>query len=139
MEVKYIAIVKCHIVTEKCPGYFCENALTKRTGVFAEYKDDKDIRCFTITCGGCCGKAVHRKLYLLLKLLKEREKVEKEDVIVHLSSCITFDNFHSTPCPHIEYLKELIGKKLGLTIKNGTHISKLSEKRRSEGIYSSRN
>ncbi len=139
MDIKYIVIVQCHIVTEKCPGFFCEQAFTKRTGSFAEYKDQPNIRCLTLTCGGCCGRAVHRKLSLLLKTLKKREGIEKDDVVVHLSSCIAFDNFHASPCPHIDYLNELIGIKLGLQIKNGTKISEHSEKCRSEGLYISRN
>ncbi|HBM15379.1 MAG TPA: CGGC domain-containing protein [Lentisphaeria bacterium] len=138
MEIKYIVIVQCHIVTEKCPGFFCENAFTKRVGAFTEYKGNSHIRCITVSCGGCCGRAVHRKLSLLLKTLKKREGIEKESVIVHLASCIAFDNFHAPPCPHINYLKELIGVKLGLPIKEGTKISDLSEKRRSECLYQPR-
>lgn len=138
MDVKYIVIVQCHIVTEKCPGFFCEQHFTNRTGAFADYKDQPNIRSVTISCGGCCGRAVHRKLSLLLKTLKtlkKQEGIEKENVVVHLSSCIAFDNFHAPPCPHIEYLKELISGKLGLQLKNGTKISKLAEKRRMDGTY----
>ena len=138
MEPRYIAIIQCHIVTEKCPGFFCENAFTKRMGAFAKYKSNKDLRCVTITCGGCCGRAVHRKLALLLKTLKNREGIQKDDVMVHLSSCVAFDNYHAPPCPHIEYLKKLIADKLGLKIDYGTKISDLSEKRRGEGRYTCR-
>lgn len=139
METKYIVIVQCHIVTEKCPGFFCEQHFTKRTGAFTDYKDQPNIRSLTISCGGCCGRAVHRKLSLLLKTLKKKEGIEKENVIVHLSSCIVFDNFHAPPCAHVNYLRELINGKLGLEIRNGSKISELSEKRRVDGTYHCRN
>jgi predicted metal-binding protein len=59
----------------------------------------------------------------------------KEKIVVHLSSCITKNNYHGLPCPHIDYMKTLIGKKLGLDICEDTSISPTSEKRRKEGIY----
>jgi len=33
-EKDYIVIVQCHIVKERCPGYFCEKAFNERTGGF---------------------------------------------------------------------------------------------------------
>jgi hypothetical protein len=33
----YIAIVQCHIVKERCSGYFCERAFHHRLGGFAVY------------------------------------------------------------------------------------------------------
>ena len=89
-----------------------------------------------MTCGGCCGRATHRKLSNLVKQIKKRENLGKENIVVHLSSCITKDNYHGPPCPHLDYLDKLIGK-LELDIKRDTSVSEIAEKRRNEGVYSS--
>lgn len=134
----YIAIVQCHIVKERCSGYNCELAFTERSGGFANYPKDKTYRMLNLTCGGCCGRAVQRKLSNLIRRIKKMEGIEKDRIVVHLSSCITKDNFHSSPCPHIDYLKGLIAK-LGLDVCEDTFIDKKSEKRRKEGLYSTGN
>lgn len=137
MESTYIVTVQCEIAKENCPGFYCESAFVKRTGAFREYPDNANFRNLTLTCGGCCGRSIHRKLSKLIKTLKKAEDIDKNQIIVHLSSCMVFDNYHSTPCPHIDYIKNLIENKLGLPIKNGTKISSLSAKRREEGQYES--
>jgi len=131
----YVVIVQCHIVKERCPGYNCERAFHERTGGFAAYPKDKAYRMLSLTCGGCCGRAVHRKLSNLTRRIKKSEGIGKEQIVVQLSSCITKDNFHATPCPHLDYLKGLIAK-LGLDICEDTFISETSEKRRKAGMYS---
>ena len=137
MENKdYIAVVQCHIVKQRCPGYLCEKAFHERTGGFADYPKDKEYRTIHITCGGCCGRALHRKLSNLISKIKKYENIGKELIVVQLSSCITKDNYHGPPCPHLDYLKTLIGK-LGLDIRESTTISKKAEKLRQEGVYSS--
>jgi predicted metal-binding protein len=130
----YIAIVQCDIVKERCSGYFCERAFNERAGGFATYPQDKAYRVLHLTCGGCCGRAVHRKLSHLARRLKEKEDIEKDRIVVQLSSCITKDNFHASPCPHLDYLKGLIAK-LGLDVCEDTWISEASEERRTEGSY----
>ena len=133
----YIVIVQCHIVKERCSGYNCERAFNQRTGGFAAYPKDKAYRMISLTCGGCCGRAVHRKLNNLIHQINKAEGVTKNRIVVQLSSCITKDNFHSSPCPHFDYLKSLIAK-LGLDVRDDTYINKKSEKRRKEGLYSTR-
>ena len=134
---KYVVVLQCEIVKERCSGYYCEHAFTKRTGKFDGYPDDKDIRYLPINCGGCCGKASHRKLSSLIKQIKNKEKIEKEQIVVHLSSCIALDSYHGPPCPHLDYLKAIVGDKLKLDLIEGTKITELSEKRRHKGIYHS--
>jgi len=134
----YVVIVQCHIVKERCPGYNCERAFHERTGGFAAYPKDKSYRMLNLTCGGCCGRAVHRKLSNLTRRIKKSEGIGKERIVVQLSSCITKDNFHSTPCPHLDYLKGLI-VKIGLDICEDTFISEKSEQRRKAGMYSDDN
>ena len=135
-DKEYIAVVQCHLVKQRCSGYFCEKAFHERAGGFARYPTDKAYRTLHLTCGGCCGRPLHRKLSNLVHKIKAREKIEKEKIVVHLSSCITKDNYHGPPCPHIDYLKELIGK-LGLDVCEDTSIVQKAEERRQAGIYKS--
>ena len=137
MNKEIIVIVQCHIVKERCSGYFCEHHFNERIGAFARYPKDKSLRIITLTCGGCCGRAVHRKLSHLVKCLKREEKIDKSQIMVHLASCIAFDNYHAPVCPHKKYLKTLIQDKLGLELVEGSKISKTSESKRKKGIYSS--
>ncbi len=133
----YVVIVQCHIVKERCSGYNCERAFHERTGGFAAYPKDKAYRMLNMTCGGCCGRAVHRKLSNLARRIRKEEDIGKDRIIVQLSSCMTKDNFHSSPCPHLDYLKGLIAK-LGLDVREDTFIYEKSEKRRKEGLYSTK-
>jgi len=132
----YVVIVQCHIVKQRCSGYYCEKAFTERTGGFADYPADKTYRKLNITCGGCCGRAVHRKLTNLVRRIDKEERVGKDRIVVQLSSCITKDNYHATPCPHLDYLKGLIAK-IGLDVLQDTQISQKARQRREAGLYSS--
>ena len=132
---EYVVIVQCHIVKERCPGYFCEKAYHERTGGFAGYPKDKAYRMIFMTCGGCCGRALHRKLTLLARKIKKSEGMEKDKIVVQLSSCIVKDNYHGPACPHLGYLRQLIAR-VGLDAQDGTSISETAEKRRREGVYS---
>ena len=133
-EKDYIAVVQCHIVKERCSGYHCEKAFQDRSGGFASYSPEKSLRALHLTCGGCCGLALHRKLSNLTRRLAKTEGISKDRVVVQLSSCITKDNYHGPPCPHLDYLRTLIGK-LGLDVMNDTTINKTSEALRQSGKY----
>lgn len=131
---QYIVIAQCDIVKQRCPGYLCEKAFNERAGGFAGYQKNKKYRVINLTCGGCCGRAIHRKLTNLARMIKKKEGIEKNKIVVQLSSCITKDNYHSTPCPHLDYIKTLIGK-IGIDICEDTVISKKSQSRREAGLY----
>jgi len=133
---EYIVLVQCHIVKEHCSGYLCERALHERTGGFADYPPEKTYRVLMMTCGGCCGRALQRKLMNLIDKAKKYEEITREQIIVQLSSCITRDNHHGPPCPHLDYLKTLI-ERAGLTYREDTNLSNMSIKRRAEGVYAS--
>ncbi len=135
-EEDYIVVVQCHIVKERCPGYLCEQAFHERAGGFAIYPKDRSYRVLTMTCGGCCGRATHRKLTLMLRTMMKKEGITKDRVVVQLSSCIVKDNYHAPPCPHLDYLKQLI-ERIGLEVREGTVISEKSERRRRDGTYHS--
>lgn len=135
-QKQYIVLVQCEIVKERCPGYLCEKAFNERTGGFARYPKDKAYRILTLTCGGCCGRATHRKLTQFLRTIAKKEGLSKEQIVVQLSSCITNDNFHAPPCPHLDYIKTLISR-VGLDVVEASVIDEKSEQRRREGRYHS--
>ena len=66
-----------------------------------------------------------------------KEGVVKDQITVHLASCVCKDNYHAPPCPHLSYLEQLIRDKLGLSLAYGTRISETAEKRRAAGVYKS--
>ncbi len=134
VEKKYVVVLQCHVVKERCPGYFCERAFHERTGGFAAYPEDRPYRVLTMTCGGCCGRATHRKLTSLVRNLRRKESIEKDEIVVQLSSCMTKDNYHAPPCPHLDYIKTLIAR-IGLDVCEDTVISERSEHRRRDGVY----
>ena len=133
---EYLVIVQCEIVKQRCPGYLCEKAWHERTGGFAVYPKDRSYRVIHLTCGGCCGRGLHRKLTLLKRTLKKKENIDKDKIIVQLSSCITKDNYHAPPCPHRDYIRSLVSK-IGIDYLEDTVISKTAQGRREAGIYSS--
>jgi predicted metal-binding protein len=133
-QKEYVVVLQCHIVKERCPGYLCERAFQERTGGFADYPKDKPYRMLSMTCGGCCGRATQRKLTRLLRTIGKQEGIEKDRIIVQMSSCMTNDNYHAPPCPHLDYIKTLIGR-IGLDLREGTVINEKSEHRRQAGTY----
>ena len=104
-----------------------------KIAVFENYDDS--TRYISFTCGGCCGKSVATKLEHLCKKLKIKNNIEKDEIALHLSSCITNDNYHYDRCPHIDYIKAIILKKGYKNIVEGSYISKSAEKKRAEGNY----
>ena len=134
-EKKYVVVVQCHIAKERCSGYICENTFHNKEGKFSTYPNNNNIRFLPITCGGCCGRALHRKLLEFIKAIKRKEKIAKNEIVVHLSSCVVTENYHGYPCPHKEYLTDIITKKLGLEMVEGSYISPAAEKKREKGIY----
>ena len=136
-EKNYVVVLQCHIVKERCSGYLCEYAFSKRSGGFTGYPEDGSVRLLTMTCGGCCGRATQRKLANLVKQIKKKEDVEKERIVVHFSSCIAFESYHGPPCPHKDYLTTLVRDTLGLELIEESRINALAEERRQEGKYNS--
>ena len=134
MNKDYIAVVQCHLVKQRCSGYFCEKAFHDRTGGFSEYSQERPYRTLYMTCGGCCGRAMHRKLANLILKINKQEGIGKERLVVHFSSCITKDNYHGPPCPHLDYLRTLVAK-LGVDLREDTSISEKAEQRRKGGDY----
>lgn len=132
----FIAVIQCHIVMERCSGFFCERAFTMRSGGFSELPEDSRTRIVYLTCGGCCGRALQRKLVNLLEKAGKKDGIPKEAVLVKFASCVTRDNHHGPPCPHIDYLKTLVAR-LGLDVSFDTHLSAKATRLRAEGVYKS--
>lgn len=104
-----IAVVRCDIVSETCPGVICFKAFNKRKVHFEKYGKDTEMIGF-FTCGGCPGRRVFRLVDSLMK--------HGVDVI-HLSSCMMLEKSYSK-CPHIEEIKQMIIYK-GVKVVEGTH------------------
>ncbi len=105
-----VAIVRCDIVSETCPGVGCLSAWNKRQIKFEQYGEDAELIGF-FTCGGCSGRRVHR----LVKRLKEDFDLD----VVHLSSCMLFDGDYPK-CPFKELIKKSIEAK-NIKVVEGTH------------------
>lgn len=133
-EKELLVVVQCHIVQERCSGFHCEKAFHDRTGGFAQYPQAQNLRMLSLTCGGCCGRALHRKLAHLKKIAFKRDNITEQQIAVHFSSCISKDNYHAPPCPHLDYLKSLV-TRLRLDFVEDTWISRTAETRRQQGAY----
>ncbi len=134
-DTKYIIVLQCHIVKQRCSGFLCEDAFWNRRGGFRDYPADQSIRYMSMTCGGCCGRATLRKLSNLMKLIRKRTDINPDQVVLHFSSCICKESFHGPKCPHYDYLKELVERK-EIPWREGTQISDKSESRRNpQGHY----
>lgn len=133
----YIAVVQCDIVRQRCSGYYCEKAFSERADGFAAYPKDKAVRILYMTCGGCCGRGVQRRLTHLARKLKKHEGIDRDRIVVQLSSCITKDNYHSPRCQFVDYMKEIIARA-GMECREDTHISPRAEERRKAGVYGKR-
>ena len=135
MSTKYAVIIQCDISRQRCSGFACTNAFYNKDDSFKDYPDD--VRYISMTCGGCCGASLASKLEHFSNKLSKKTDVKKDEVVVHLSSCMATDNYHHERCPHFDYIKGLVEKKGYHTIVEGTYISKTSSKKRESGEYKS--
>jgi len=135
MSIKYCVIIQCEIAHKRCSGFACTNAFYNKDEKFSIYEDN--TRYISFTCGGCCGKTIASKLEHFSKHLKSKNNINKEEVAIHLSSCISTDNYHYERCPHIDYIKSIILKKGYKNVVEGSYISKGATKKRGTGEYKS--
>lgn len=132
MDAKFVVIIQCDIARRRCSGFACTDSFYNRDTVFKDYGDS--TRYISITCGGCCGTGLAAMLEHFSNKLKKTD-VKKDEVAVHLSSCMVTDNYHHDRCPHVDYIKALIEKKGYKNIQEGSYISLASEKKREKGEY----
>lgn len=110
MSHEKIAIIRCNIVSEACPGYACVNSFNNKTAYFKEYDETADLIA-VFTCGGCSGRRVSRLC----------ESIKKHGATtVHLSSCMCKGKDGEYKCPHIDSIKKRISE-VGLEIVERTH------------------
>jgi len=133
MDKKYVLIIQCDIAHRRCSGFACTDFFYKKEGLFENY--DEDTRYISFTCGGCCGKGVAAKLEHFARKSTKANALNKDDVVVHLSSCMVTDNHHYDRCPHVDYIKSIVAKKGYKNVVEGSYISKNSEMKREKGAY----
>ena len=105
-----VAIVRCDIVSETCPGSGCLKAFNKRKIHFEQYGPEANLVGF-FTCGGCSGRRVAR----LVEKLNNNSDLD----VVHLSSCMLFEGDYPK-CPFKNAIKNSIEVK-GIKVVEGTH------------------
>ena len=127
-----VIIIQCDLAHKKCSGFACTNSFYNKEGMFNEYPEN--TKYISFTCGGCCGKLVSGKLSHFTKKMLKQTEISKENVIVHLASCMTSDNYHYDRCPHLDYIKNIVTKR-GYDFIEGTYLSKKAEIKREKGIY----
>ena len=90
-----------------------------------------------MSCGGCCGAGVAGRMEHFEKKLRTLTDIKKEEVAVHLATCVVTDNRHHDRCPYVDYIKEIIRKNGFENIVEGTYQSQASRKLRERGTYKS--
>ncbi len=133
MGPKYAVIIQCEIAKNRCSGFACTSAFYDRKDTFEGY--DPSTKYIAFTCGGCCGKGTAAKLEHFARRVLKAEDVKKEEVAIHLSSCMVTDNHHYDRCPHVDYIKSIVKKHGFENIVEKTYISKTARKKREMGIY----
>mgnify|MGYP001568587234 FL=1 len=133
-NVKVIGIIQCDFAKERCSGFGCMNSFSRRIDAFARYKDSTGILAVPFNCGGCPGRRTGRLASNLAKWAKRKSEIDKESIVIHLSSCMVTDNGHYPPCPHLGYIETILKRK-GFSVVKGSYKSKTAEKRRGEGLY----
>lgn len=134
MDKKYVVIIQCDIAHNRCSGFACTDVFYKKEDMFKGY--DENTKYISFTCGGCCGKGVAAKLEHFARKSRGADNLNKDDVVVHLSSCMVTDNYHYDRCPHVDYIKSIIAKKGYKNVVEGSFISKNAGHKRENGIYS---
>lgn len=132
---KYVVIIQCDIAHRRCSGFACTQGFYNRDNVFGGYGEG--VQYLSFTCGGCCGKGVAAKLEHLSNKLAKKTDIKKDEVAIHLASCMVTDNHHYDRCPHVDYIKQIIKKHGYETVVEGSYISRISTEFRDKGIYNS--
>lgn len=108
MEKVKIGIIICHRYNN-CAGGKCFRSVAKREGAFSIYKGmELEIAGFT-SCGGCPGGNI-----------EYAPEEMKNNGITHIHFATGFLVGYP-PCPYMEYFKNFIEEKFGMTVIVGTH------------------
>ena len=131
--IKYVVVVQCDHTMNRCSGFACSESFFGRSAAFEGYGDD--AKYLTMTCGGCNGTGLAGRLEHFEMKLRALTDIRKEEVAVHLASCVVTDNRHHDRCPYVDYMREIIGKNGFENIVEGTYQSQASRKLREKGVY----
>lgn len=132
--IRLIGIVQCDIAKERCSGFACVNSFDKRIDAFEGYGNDASIMVVPFNCGGCPGRRIGRSAAHLARRAEHKAGIKKEEIVIHLATCVATDNGHYPPCPHLDYIMTMLERK-GFRVKKGSYKSKTAQKRRDEGRY----
>lgn len=135
MGIKFVLIIQCDVARLRCSGFACTKCFYDKEGFFEDCGYGDDVRYLALTCGGCCGGSLASKLEHFSKKLLKKTDVKKDEVAVHLSSCMVTDNYHHDRCPNLEYIKGIVLKKGYRNIVDGTFKSANATKKREAEIY----
>lgn len=133
-KIKIIGIIQCDFAKERCSGFACVNSLHERIDAFTVYQKDANIMVVPYNCGGCPGRRIGRTTENLIKRAKKKANIEKDEIVIHLSSCMVTDSAHYPPCPHLDYIEKILKRK-GVKVKKGSYKSETAQRRREEGVY----
>lgn len=128
---KMIVIIQCDTTMKRCSGANCAYAFYTKSGMFTDLPDE--TMYLAMTCGGCCGGLLAAKLENLSNRISNLG-LTKDDITIHLASCIVSENHHRQPCPFKGYIKKL-AEHHGFKVVPGTYISKKAQKKRESGEY----
>lgn len=135
-NIEFIIIVQCTLAKKRCSGYACMSSFYNRAGHFSLYPKNDKLKYISIECGGCCGKGVSSNLSHFSKKMNSTYEIKKENIAIHLSSCMVTDNYHYDRCPHIDYIKKIIIEKHRFgNLYEGTYLSLRAESKRENGFY----
>lgn len=134
-KIRYVVVIQCDKARNRCSGFACSNSFFERQFAFSGY--EAGTKYVTMTCGGCCGSGVAGLLEHFGKKLMKKTDIGKDEVAVHLSSCIVTDNHHHDRCPNVDYIKDIIQKKGYHNIIEGTYQSQGAKMKREKGEYKS--
>ena len=135
-KVKCVAVIQCQETHRRCTGAKCVVGFAKRLDLFAGYGEDVEY-FVPFPCGGCPGRSVWRLAGHLDKVMS-RAGVEKDETVVHLASCVALDNAHSRPCPYLDDMRTMLGRRGYRRIVEGTRLSRTAERKRADGAYARR-
>ncbi len=131
--IRYVVVIQCEHTMNRCSGFACTESFFGKSAAFEGYEEG--TKYLTMTCGGCNGAGVAGRLEHLEMKLRTLTDIKKEEVAVHLASCVVTDNRHHDRCPYVDYIKEIIRKNGFENVVEGTYQSQASRKRREQGIY----
>ena len=131
--MKLIGIIQCDFAKERCNGFACINSFTQRIDAFSRYPKEIEMMAVPFNCGGCPGRRIGRLVEDLIKRAK-KAAIERDEIILHLASCMVTDNAHYPPCPHLNYIEKSLERK-GIQVKKGSYKGQTAQKRRDEGLH----